>query len=325
MKPSPVFVGLIAGFLAMAAADLPAARADGNGDTGDRDPSAEIGLVMVPFGQSYLRVALGATAKYSIPLIEKPGALWKTTNVTVGLSNFYSFTGNNTGGFVEITPIAVFKLRVTASYDRLIVNPFDGGVRVLNDNGRMLLAQGRVERGNDDAIDWVDGQNNPAVFRDPIGGGGLRLKIQPTLQAKIGPIAVQYNFLADINRYGASDDGVNSEDDVYHDSFTFTLRQLHDRSFGHDVLVAYDATHQPGQLLPGDVTAGLRLSYNKVSGTGLENIGLNALLRYRPDLTWFDGTWQPWGVAQLGTHLRDPMHQYDVAWVVALGVDIRML
>lgn len=320
MKISPLF--MVVGLVMITLVCVPAARAD---ESGDRDPSAEIGLIMVPYGMNYLRVALGVTAKYQIPLIEKPGVLWETSNVTVGLRNLHGFVNNTTGAFIEVTPIAVFKLRVTASYDRMIVNPFDGGVRVLTDNGRALLAQGRIERGNDDAIDWVDGQNNSAVFRDPIGGGGLRLKIQPTLQARFGPIAVQYNFLADINRYSAGDADTTDGDDVYHDTYTFTLRQLHDRSFGHDVLIAYDAPREPGQLLPGEVLAGLRLSYTKVSGTELDNVGLLAVLRYRPDVAWFGDRWKPWTIAQLGTHLSDPMHQYDFAWVLALGVDISML
>ena len=308
------------GASSLAAAQQPAATEREPSAT-EREPSAELRFLFVPYGGSYQRSAVGITAVYQIPLIQKPGALWETTNVTVGLNDLYSYVNNSVGGFVEITPIAVLALRVSATYDRVIIDPFTGGIRVLTAMGRQLLDDEQFERGNENAIDWVDGRENSNVFLDPSGGGGLRLKIQPTLQAKVGPVAIQYKFTADFNYYSASD---FDESDIFYDSLTFTLRELHDRSFLHELLVAYTTERERGQRLPGEILAGVRGSYQTVSGTGLDNLAVNAVLLYRPKWEFFGDKWKPFFAVQLGTHLSDPMHEGDFAWLLVSGMNRRL-
>ncbi len=290
-------------------------------DDTERAATAQVGFLMVPFGINYTRAAIGLTAAYQRPLIDKRGPLWDSTNITVGLRQVYGFVNNSLGGFVEITPIAVLKMRVLASYDHLIVNPLDGGVRVLTAMGQQLFADDRIERGDPNAVDWVDGRDNTDIFRDPVAGSGLRLQVQPSLQAKLGPIAMQYTFMADFNYYSAAS---FADDDIFHDTFTYTLRKLHDRSYTHEALIAYTRPQRPDQFLPGEFLAGLRGSYFSVSGTDLDRSGLVAVLLYRPKLAFFGDNWQPWLAGHVGTLLSDPMHEGDIDALLALGIDLRL-
>ncbi|MCG8417120.1 MAG: hypothetical protein MJE77_04150 [Proteobacteria bacterium] len=281
----------------------------------ERAPSAAANLTWVVWGMNYTRAALGLDVAYRIPLFKKPGILWQTSNITVGFQELYSFTNNSVGGYAEITPIALFKLRVQASYDYLPVEFFDGGVRVLTEVGRDRLDRGRVERGDPDAVDWVDGIDNRDVFFEPINGQGFRLQIQPTLQGKVGPVALQYNFTADFNVYSAGD---YDRGDIYYDPGTFTLRELRDRGYMHELVAVHQAAVGGGGL-----TVGVTGTYYSVAGTGLDSLSINGLAVYR--LAWKHRSWKPWFATQIGTHLDDPMHQYDIGWMAVTGMNIDLL
>jgi hypothetical protein len=275
-------------------------------------------LTWVPFGVAYVRAGAGLAATYRAPLIRRQGVLWETTNVTVGVRDFYGFVNNSLAAWVEVTPIAFFKLQVFGAYDSLIVDPFSGGVRVLTDLGAQRLAEGRVKRGDPQAVDWSDDQgakDNELIFRKPRSGDGLRLKILPTLQGKVGPIAIQYNFTADFNFYRAGDHGAEA---IFHDNFTFTLRKMHDVGFIHEGIIAYTGSG------PDELLAGVTARYYRVSGTGLDSLFTGALAFVRPRWRFAGERLSLWGAAQAGTNPIDPMYQYALAWLLATGVDLKV-
>jgi hypothetical protein len=282
-----------------------------------RVPSLDLTIAAVPWGMAYDRSGLAANIRYQTPLINRPGVLWEKTNITVGVRDAFGYVNNSLAAFAEVTPIGFFKLQVSAAYDTFFVNPFSGGTRVLTALGRTQLAEGNVARGRAGAVDWVNGKNDHAIFNAPIAGDGVRLKIQPTLQGKVGPIAAQYTFTADFNVYRSGRYGC---DDVYHDTFTFTLRKLCDHGFLNELLVVYEIPN-----LRDEVRFGVVGKYFRVAGTGLDNLNVGAVGFYRPRLAVFGERFSPWITAQLGTNLRDPMYRYAFAWVVALGVDLKLL
>jgi hypothetical protein len=278
--------------------------------------SADLGFVLVPLGLAYTRSGVGVSARYEAPLVKRPGILWETTNVAVGVREFYAYVNNQLAAFVEVTPIAFFKLQLSAGYDSYIVKPLSGGVRALTPVGRQKLADGDVARGGRDAVDWVDGRDNRDIFFAPVGGDGLRLKIQPTLQAKIGPVGLQYNFTADFNVHRA---GKYDRNAIFYDSLTFTLRKVRDVGYINELVAVFEV---PG--IRDQLRAGVIGNHYHVVGTDLDRLSLNALIFYRPRWQCLGERLSPWITGQFGTHLLDPMHQFDFSWVLAIGLDLRL-
>ena len=284
-----------------------------------RQASADLSLFWVPWGMHYTRAAWGASMAYKVPLVKKNGVLWESTNVTVGVRDLYGYVNNTFGPFVEITPIAVFKLRVEAAYDYFIYSPFNGGLRVLTPLGHERLAAGQVERGNTSALDWSAdaGVNDTANFKAPINIGGARLRIMPTLQGKVGSVVFQYNFMADFNSYHAPGATYKS---VFHDTFTFTLRKLQDVSQTHELVLGYAMPMRA----PGELTIGVSGRYNRVFGTGLDQLSLVGLVFARLPWKMIRGKVSPFAAVQAGTLLIDPMWQYAFSWVTVVGADFNL-
>ena len=254
-----------------------------------RKPAAEAGIVLVPYGLNYLRAGAGASFRYDIPLVQQPGLLWDSTMLSFGVRDFFGFVNNNLSAFVEVVPIAFFKLQVAAGWDTLFVAPLSGGVRVLTPEGEQRLAGGQVQRDNLQTVDWVNGQDNRANFYAPVDGQGLRVKVTPTLQAALGPVAAQYNFTWDYNAYTAADHG---PDAVFHDSFTFTLRKMRDVGLVHELVLVYQMP------VPGDFKLGLNGKHYSILGTGLQSQNVSLFGFYKPAWGWVDGRLKPWVVGQ---------------------------
>lgn len=284
-----------------------------------REASTDLSLFWVPWGMHYTRSAWGGSLAYKVPLVKKNGIFWDSTNITIGVRDLYGYVNNTFGPFVEITPIAFFKFRVEAAYDYFIYAPFNGGLRVLTPLGHSRLAQGQVERGNTSSLDWSgdDGVNNTANYQSPINIGGTRLRIMPTLQGKAGPVVFQYNFMADFNFYRAPGAGYN---DVFHDTFTFTLRKLQDVSQTHELVLAYSAPVK----LPGELLMGVNVRYNRVSGTGLDQLSMVGFAFARLPRRIIRDKVSPFAAVQAGTLLIDPMWQYAFSWVTLVGADINL-
>lgn len=282
-----------------------------------RVTTVDASLFWVPWGMHYTRAAVGGSLTYRTPLVRKPGILWDTTNVAIGVRDVYGFVNNTLTAFAEITPIAVFKLNVQASYDRFIVSPFNGGMRTLTPAGEKRLSEGDVHRGSPTSVDWVTekgGMDNTENFREHINTGGFRARILPTLQGKVGPVGIQYNFTADWNFYDV--EGLERST-VYHDTFTFTLRRLHDFAHAHELVVAYGAPLKA----PGELLLGVTSRYQHVMGTGLDQLTLSALVFFRYPKKFWSSRLSPFAAGNAGTNLIDPMWQYAFSWILVVGAD----
>jgi len=264
-----------------------------------------------------VRSALGLGARLQTPLVKKPGILWESTNVAVGFRDIFGYVNNNATVYVEVTPIAVFKIAASFSHDYFIVNPFSGGVRTLTPLGVQKLHAGQVGRGDPNKINWVDkeGKDDTNNFTAPIAGDGFRVRLQPTLQGQLGPVQFQYNFAIDYNHDRA---GNYAPDTVFHDTYTFSLRKLHDVGIYHEALVVYQAP------ISSELKAGVVWRDYRIFGTGLERMELYGLVFFRPPRTWWKGRWSPFAALQMGTNLRDPMHAFDFAWVSLVGIDFKV-
>lgn len=300
-------------------AQQPASKNDSVAKPPPRQASTDLSLVWVPWGMHYTRAGWGATFTHRVPLVRKNGILWDSTNIAVGVRDFYGYVNNTFGPFLEITPIAFFKFRVEAGYDYFIHSPFNGGMRVLTPLGEQRLAAGQFERDNKSALDWTNnaGMDNRANFTAPINIGGTRLRLMPTLQGKVGAFVFQYNFTADFNFYHAP--GATNKN-VYHDSFTFTLRKLQDISQTHELLLAYSVPMQT----PGELLIGLSTRYNRVQGTGLDQLAMMGLVFARFPRKILKGKVSPFAAVQAGTLLVDPLWQYAFSWLTVVGADINL-
>lgn len=284
-----------------------------------RKPSLDATAFTVPYGVAYIRAAWGGSLQYQIPLVQQPGILWDTTNVAFGLREMYGYVVNSLTGYAEITPIAFFKLNVSASHDMFIIDPFSGGVRVLTPEGEERLRGGQVRRGDVNAVDWVDGQNNRLIFSAPTFGQGLRLRVTPTLQGRLGPVAFQYNFTWDYNDYFTGRYGPEA---VFHDTISFTLRKLRDTGVTHEAILLYEV---PG--IQEQVRLGVVGRHYVVMGTGLVSQSVVGLFSVRAAPGWLgmSKNLAPWVIAQVGTNTIDPLHQFDLSWVLVAGMDFHIL
>jgi hypothetical protein len=123
--------------------------------------------------------------------------------------------------------------------------------------------------------------------------------------------------MADFNLYSAPGASYKS---VFHDTFTFTLRKLHDVSQTHELLVAYSVpTKAPGELL-----LGVSARYNRVFGTGLDQLSLVGVAFARLPRKIIREKVSPFAAVQAGTLLIDPMWQYAFSWVTVVGADINL-
>jgi hypothetical protein len=282
-----------------------------------RQARFDAGAFLVPFGMNYTRSAMGASTQWVAPLSRDPGVLWNTTEVRVGVRDLYGWVNNHAAAFVEITPIAVLKIRGELGWDAFVKPPFNGGLRTLTPEGRRLLDEGLVGRNDPGALDWSndDGLDDRAHFNAPIAAHGLRARVMPTLQAKVGPFVAQYTFTFD---YADQRGPGRSVSDIYHDTFTFTLRKVRDVAYVHEALIGWQFEGVRDSLI-----LGAQLRHHRVLGTGLESLGVFGVALFQRDAKVTRDAFSPFALAQLGSFVRDPMHQGDVSWVVAIGADFR--
>jgi len=124
----------------------------------------------VQAGYNPIGVQLGTKFFYRIPLIEKEGILWESTKIDVGVKNSLSPAYDMFGAFVDIEPIAVFDLALSAQ----AIGYFDAlgyGFRDMAD----------YDAAFDDAA--LEAVPDRSAF-------GVLLTAAPTLKAAVGPFAV---------------------------------------------------------------------------------------------------------------------------------------
>lgn len=272
---------------------------------------------VVPWGMAYTRCALGGGLSWVAPLSQDPGDLWNSTAVRIGVRDLYGWVNNETAAFVEVTPIAVFKLRAELGWNSFIKPPANGGFRLLTPVGRQLLDQGRVARKDEEALDWSrdEGLDDRRHFTAPEWAQGVRARVMPTLQGKVGPVVAAYTFMLDYADFRGPG---RSADDVYHDSFNFTLRKVRDVALVHDAFVGFQWDGARDRVIVGG-----NFRHQRVLGTGLDSVGLFGVAIVQRDPMLVSHAFSPFALAQIGSYVRDPMHQGDVSWVLVVGADFR--
>ncbi len=117
-----------------------------------------------------LGVQLVTKLFYRIPLVRRPGILWESTKIELGIQNNLSPAFDYAGAYVNIEPIALFNLTLTAQ-----------AVAYYTALGYGLYPLSGYGAGYDSsALDSVTAKN----------GTGLLLSAAPTIKAAVGPIAV---------------------------------------------------------------------------------------------------------------------------------------
>lgn len=271
----------------------------------------------VPWGMAYTRCALGGSLSWAAPLSQDPGDLWRITEVRVGVRDLYGWVNNEAAAFAEVTPIAFFKLRTELGWNAFIKPPVNGGMRLLTPFGRQLLDQRRIARKDAEALDWSrdEGLDDRRHFTAPEWAQGVRARVMPTLQGKVGPIVAAYTFMLDYADFRGPG---RSADDVYHDSFNFTLRKVRDVVLVHDAFVGLQWDGARDRVI-----VGADFRHQRVLGTGLDSVGLFGVAIVQRDPTLVSHAFSPFALAQVGSYLRDPMHQGDFSWVLVVGADWR--
>ena len=288
-------------------------------EAGARESRFDATAFAVPWGMAYTRCAVGGNAAWVAPLSQDPGVLWSNTELRLGVRDVYGWVNDEFAAFAEVTPIAFFKLRAEASWNAFIKPPVNGGLRLLTAEGRALLDAGRIARKDPEALDWSrdEGLDDRRHFGGPMNAMGFRARLMPTLQAQLGPIVGVYTFTLDYADFRGPGRTV---DDVYHDSFGFTLRRIRDFTLLHEGFVGYQWLGARDQ-----VVVGAQLRWLRVPSTGLESVGVFGVIVAQRDDRVTRKAFSPFALAQVGSFVRDPMHRGDLSWVLVVGADFRGL
>ena len=131
----------------------------------------------------------------------------------------------------------------------------------------------------------------------------------------------RYEIRRDVNgwRVVEQEDSRVIRDAIYHDSFAFTLRKMHDVGFTHEGILVFEV---PG--VKDTIRIGAVARYYRGVGTGLERLETVGLLYYRPGSPWIGESGTPFFAGQFGTNPIDPMYQWAFNWVLVAGIDFRL-
>ncbi|WP_455381530.1 hypothetical protein [Salinispira pacifica] len=233
-----------------------------------------------------LGVQLVTRLFYRIPLIDKPGILWESTRIEIGVQNNLSPAYDFAGAFINIEPIAIFNLTLTAQaagyYTALGFGLFPvGGYGAGYDSG---------------ALDSVT----------PLNRFGYLLSAAPTVKAAVGPIL--FLDTGTLTYFSApTDTGYFYEiagDTILADSDTELSNQ------------AYLLT----TILPG-LLAGMNDSLLYVPGSGYLSHRICAAGVYSTDI---GEHFSLYGALFAGTFLADRYYQYSLYLAGQVGITLRL-
>lgn len=220
-----------------------------------------------PLGLQFL-----TQAYYRIPLVNKEGILWESTKIDIGLQNNLSPAYDMIGAYVDIEPIAIFDLALTAQaigyYDFL---------------GFGFYSVSGYSAGFDDAsLSALTAKNT----------SGYTLSATPTLKIAFGPIAIADSFGL---TYFSVDDG---------SGFFYEI-------VANCVLAKNDYELTNNAYLLASVTPGVLVGLNDyvlfVPNSGYLSHRIVAMgiytSRFSPRLSFN-------AILQLGTFLQDAYNQY---------------
>jgi hypothetical protein len=122
-----------------------------------------------PLGLQFL-----TQAYYRIPLVNKDGVLWESTRIDVGLQNNLSPAYDMIGAYIDIEPIAIFDLALTAQ-----------GIGYYDALGFGFYSVSGYGAGFNDAA------LNPLTPKNTLG---YTLSATPTFKIAFGPVAIVDSF-----------------------------------------------------------------------------------------------------------------------------------
>lgn len=133
---------------------------------------------------NYLGFKIESTLYYSVPLIEKPGILFKTTKIDVGLQELWTPSCNRVSYYMKLEPLAIFDVVFTAGYD-YIYKELYGGIYKFTDRD---VRKNNYCSNNDDRKDKSVSETS---------GGGFRMAVTPTFKVAFKGLALLYSFTAE--------------------------------------------------------------------------------------------------------------------------------
>ncbi len=275
---------------------LPALWADG--DANDKGEVKEGLYLNTNLGASVnkLGLAMKADLFYRIPLIDKPGVLWKTTKLDVGVQEYFSPSFQRASVFVKVEPIAVFDVVAYAGYDYM----YDGN----NDT----FGPGFMKF---DETDDYDSDDRKDV--DGIAKGGFRLLVVPTFKVAFGPVAALYSFSIEYHDY--------NYDGYYYDYSTFILQKGEDTSFTHDVKLLY-------KLGPynniGTFRVGVNFTDMWVKSNEKNSMKMAAMIVYQPKWSFQGERMSPYFVTMMGSHIQDKYYEGKFYFALLMGLSYKL-
>jgi hypothetical protein len=222
-----------------------------------------------PLGLQFL-----TQAYYRIPLIDKDGVLWESTKIDIGLQNNLSPAYDMIGAYIDIEPIAIFDLALTAQaigyYDALSF-----GFYSLSGYG--------------DGFD-----DNSLATLTPQNTFGYTVSATPTFKIAFGPIAIADSFSL---AYFSVDNGAG-----------FFYERINNCVLAKQDVELTNNAYLLATIVPG-VLVGLNDFVFVVPNSGYLSHRIVAMgiytSKFTPRLSFN-------AVLQLGTFLADAYYQYTV-------------
>jgi len=241
---------------------------------------------------NYLGLALSANVYYRFPLIKKPGMLWKTTRIDIGVQETITPSFNRISAMLAIEPIAVFDVKVYAGYD-LEFAALTGGMY-------------EVPNPNTTSIAYGNSYDDVTVDGTRYTGHGFRLKIVPTAKFALGPVAALYSFIVGYHTY--NDETATG---YYYDPEMAMIHAVNEWYFTHDAKLLFQVW---------DFRIGANWLYNIVNSTGYTNMELVGMVVYTPSWRFLPESVAPYAVLQMGSYLWDQYHTGHITFGLLLGV-----
>ena len=223
---------------------------------------------------------------YRVPLVNREGILWESTKIDLGLQNNLSPAYDMIGAYIDIEPIAVFDLALTAQfigfYDALSF-----GFYTLSGYGAGF---------NDAALGLLTPKNTI----------GYTLAATPTLKVAFGPVAIADSFAFS---FFAVDDG----NGFFYERINNVVLAKNDYELVNNAYLLYT-------IVPG-VLVGLNDCLVMVPASGYVFYRIVAMGVYSTNLT---SKLSINGVLQLGTFLADAYNQYLLFIGAQVGLSVAL-
>jgi len=241
---------------------------------------------------NYLGFRIESTLYYSIPLIEKPGILFETTKVDLGVQEMWSPTFNRTSFYMKLEPLAVFDVVFTAGYDYIYKELYGGIYRF----SRTDVQRNEFYSTNNKRKDNAVSESN---------GGGFRMTVTPTFKVAFKGLALLYSFTADYHVYNFGGH--------YYDPSTFMLHKGNDICIQHDAKMVY-------LIEPVMLRVGVRFVDKWAeSKRGSDSMSMMGLLLWTPVFDFIPEGSYPYIAVLGGSYIRDRYYENEPYLACLIG------